>query len=307
MCYTDKTKIKGKLFFSCQFFARATGLLLLIVFSFISCDTDPLSKKTDEFIKVEKLGEQAILVSLGVDAVSAIETQKGIIVIDAGISNSLTAEYRKIIEHEFKRTDFAYLINTHSHSDHTGGNQVFSDAMIIGHANCLPEMSEEWKSPEKKKSGYYKIAGEYNKALQSMDPGSEEWTEAFSQELRYQHAWNDLANDRVLTKPSLTFEDSLTLFMGDATVNMFYFGHAHSGSDILIHIPEDKILFTGDLFFPGGRASIDSASKQDVEQWKTAMQWLWFRWNDIDKVIGGHGQIMTLKDLEAFNKYVNRK
>ncbi len=244
---------------------------------------------------------------LGVDAVSAIETQKGIIVIDAGISNSLTAKYRKIIEHEFKRTDFAYLINTHSHSDHTGGNQVFSDAVIIGHANCPPEMLKEWKDPEKIKSAYYKIADEYDKALQTMEPGSEERNEAFAQTLRYQHAWNDLANDRVLTKPTLTFEDSLTLFMGDATINMMYFGRAHSGSDILIHIPEDKILFTGDLFFPGGRLSFGDDDKDDLKRWKIAMDWLMVRLDEIDKVIGGHGQIMTQKDLEAFNNYVNRK
>ena len=93
---------------------------------------------------------------------------------------------------------------------------------------------------------------------------------------RYQYAYNDVINNRIIAKPEVTFEDTLTISMGDATLNMIYFGKAHTNSDIFVHIPEFKLLMTGDLFFSGGRPSIDDAGKQDVERWKTVMQWISF-------------------------------
>jgi glyoxylase-like metal-dependent hydrolase (beta-lactamase superfamily II) len=244
---------------------------------------------------------------LGSDAVTAIETQKGIVVIDAGISNGLTSKYRKIIENEFQRNDFAYLINTHGHPDHNGGNSVFAEAVIIGHENSLQEISDKRKDPEKVKSYLLKIVDDYEKELQKLEPGTDEWTEVFCQKARYQYAYNDVLNNFSVAKPEVTFNDTLTISMGDATLSMIYFGKAHTNSDIIVNIPELKLLMTGDLFFSGGKPSIDDASIQDVERWKTVMQWISVRWNEIDKVIGGHGQIMSQKDLEAFNKYVNKK
>jgi glyoxylase-like metal-dependent hydrolase (beta-lactamase superfamily II) len=266
-----------------------------------------MSKKIDELIEVDKLSDRAIIVKLGYDAVVAVATQKGIVVIDAGISNSLTAKYRNIIQREFKRNDFVYLINTHSHPDHIGGNQVFADAEIIGHENCLTEIAAEWKNQEKIKSRLAKIVNDYENELDTLVPNSKEWEEVLCQKCRYQYAYNDLLKDRVVTAPTVTFNDFLDLSLGDVTLELIYFGKAHSESDIIIYIPELKLLMTGDLFFPGGRASVGDVDKQDVEQWEKAVQWLSSRANDIDVVVSGHGQIMSRKDLESFNKNIERK
>jgi len=61
----------------------------------------------------------------------AIASEQGIVVVDTESSWSLTAEIREVIAREFARDDFAYLINTHGHADHGGGNQVFRDAVIV--------------------------------------------------------------------------------------------------------------------------------------------------------------------------------
>lgn len=293
---------------------KSKMILLIAIFfylAFTSCvQKETISIKTEDLIEVERLSDRIILIRMGVgyyEAVTAIATQKGIVVIDAGISNSLTARFRSIIEREFNRDDFTYLINTHSHPDHIGGNQVFSDAVIVGHENCLAGISENPKSVEKVKSQYSKIVEEYETELKSLDPGSEKWRETLCQKTRYRMALNDLSNDRIITMPSVTFNDQMNIRMGDISLNLFYFGRAHSESDILIHIPETKLLLTGDLFFPGGRPSIRYYDKKDVERWMKAIQWIKINENDIDKVIGGHGQIMTRSDLESFNGFVGKK
>jgi cyclase len=288
------------------FVSLIIGSLILPVFNPLWAQIDTVGREADKYIKVNRLNERMIILKLGTDAVTAIRTRKGIVVIDAGISNSLTAKYRKRIEQEFQRSDFAYLINTHSHPDHTGGNQVFSDAVIIGHENCVREMSEYWKAPEKIKSGLLKIANQYARNLDTMNAASDDLMEIMCQKIRYEYAYNDISNGFKLTPPTFTFSDSLSIDMEDATFNLIYFGKAHSESDIIIHIPELKILMTGDLFFRYGRLSIDNSQNTNPARWIEVAKWIENRWADIDLIIGGHGQILSKEDLQAFNNNIRK-
>lgn len=263
-------------------------------------------QQIESFIKTEKLNNRTILIRMGYDAVTSISTQKGIVVIDAGISTGLTEKYRKIIENEFKKSDFAYLINTHGHIDHTGGNSVFAGAVIVGHENCIDEISEQWKDPEKVKTSLRKILNDYDRELDNLAPETNEWNSVFCQKARYQYAYNDVLNNRIVTKPDLTFSDSLNLDMGDEKINLFYFGRAHSESDIIVHIPSEKILMVGDLFSRYGRASIPVKNSQFAQDWIQAVDWIEDRWNDIEIIISGHGEILSKEDLLSFNNYIRR-
>jgi len=77
-------------------------------------------------------------------AVSAVATQKGIVVIDTTDIPKLDQAFRKVIEKEFGRNDFKYLINTHGHGDHTKGNGVYSDCQIIAHESVVEMMKENF-------------------------------------------------------------------------------------------------------------------------------------------------------------------
>ncbi|MBU2652078.1 MAG: hypothetical protein KKA81_14205, partial [Bacteroidetes bacterium] len=81
---------------------------------------------------------------------------------------------------------------------------------------------------------------------------------------------------------------------------MIWYGKAHSGSDILIFIPESGMLMSGDLFFPGGRPSLNQYEPEDTVQWLIAQKWLRKRLDNIELVVGGHGQIMNREDVESF-------
>ncbi len=282
-----------------------TGFSLWCIFSF--CNAGNTEEKYEKYIKTDSLNSKAIVVSLASDAVTALSTTKGIVVIDAGISTSLTAKYRKIIEHKFQRKDFAYLINTHAHSDHTGGNRVFSDANIVGHKNCLPEMTAYWKNTEKIKEGLSKTVADYEKKLATLDPNSIDREEYFCQVSRYQSAYADLTPGYIFTPPTVTFDDTMNIVSGDITLNLCYFGKAHSESDIMIHIPEMKILMVGDLFSTYGRPNISDNNKSDVERWEKALNWIETRLTNIEIVVGGHGKLMTKEDLLSFNSFIKKK
>lgn len=284
------------------------GLLLLVLstsslINACSSEDNTASENAEKLIRVNKLMNNVIIASLGSDAVTAINTQGGIVVIDAGISNSLTTIYRGIIEEEFGSNDFAYLINTHSHWDHTGGNQVFSDAIIIGQENCITEISEYWKEKEKIKNGLRKIIDDYDKKLKNIDPEWQDSLEIISQKTRYEYVYNDLMKDRVVTYPGKTFKDTMSISAGDLSFDLIYFGRAHTGSDILIHIPALKLLMTGDLFSPGGRPSIKNTRNKEIERWVKVKRWIKERMSNIDYIINGHGSIMDKGNLTAFIKF----
>jgi glyoxylase-like metal-dependent hydrolase (beta-lactamase superfamily II) len=258
------------------------------------------SGQVDSLIIIQKINSRTLLVNFGYDAVTAIETDQGIVVVDAGISSELTSRYRKLIEKEFHNDDFIYVINTHGHHDHIGGNSVFSQARIVGHDSCSVEVSDRWTNPSRSMESLSKIIEDYELQLQQIPSNTAEWNDIFTQKIRYMGAYSDVKNGVIGRLPDTTFSDSLTLDLGDTKVEMIYFGKAHSKSDIVIYIHELKLLFTGDLFSKYGRPGMNM-SAMDEKRCMQATKWIQKRINRIDQIIGGHGQILSVDDFKQFN------
>jgi cyclase len=261
----------------------------------------------DTLISVSNIRKNAILITFGSDAVTAINTHEGIVVIDAGISTKLTSKYRKIIEKEFQSKNFRYLINTHYHPDHYGGNSVFEEAEIIGYKSGINEIMKQWKDTTNVINSISKIVNEYELQLQDSELGTVQWIESFTQKMRYVNALKDAQNNSKIMQPTITFEDSLQIDIGEIKFEMIYFGKCHSNSDILIFIPELKILFTGDLVFKYGRPSIINSQLEDKDNWIRAVKWIEKRIPNIENIISGHGEIFTVEDIKSFNKTILEK
>ena len=261
----------------------------------------------DALISVINIRNNAILITFGSDAVTAINTNEGIVVIDAGISTKLSSKYRKIIEKEFQSKNFKYLINTHYHPDHYGGNSVFEEAEIIGYKSGINEILKQWKDTTKVINSISKVVKEYELQLQASELGTVEWIESYTQKMRYTNALKDAQNNSRILQPTLTFEDSLHIDIGEIKFEMIYFGKCHSNSDILIFIPELKILFTGDLVFKYGRPSIINSKLEDKDKWIRAVKWIEKRIPNIETIISGHGEILTVEDIKSFNMTILEK
>ena len=86
-------------------------------------------------------------------------TAKGIVVIDTTGDPVVDRELRRIIARELGRDDFAVLINTHEHDDHTGGNAVYADCEIVGHELVGPAMaSSHGEGPRRIEWGERRVA-----------------------------------------------------------------------------------------------------------------------------------------------------
>jgi len=284
-------------------------LIYITAFTLFSCNSTSNKVQPDQIdslIEIQKINENCILVKFGADAVSAINTQNGIVVIDAGISSKLTARYKKIIENEFAGNGFAYLIYTHAHPDHFGGSSIFTGCRVVGHSNCSGAINT-YQNLESRTEKLNKIYQDYNLQLQSSNPGTEDWKETFTQMIRYKGAYRDAENSIPYLKPSTTFVDSLVIDMGSTTFDLTYFGKLHSDSDILVFVPEMSVLFIGDLFNTYGRPSYDANLIADTLRWQHTVEWIEKRMDGINIIVGGHGQIMSMEALKDFTEAVTSK
>jgi cyclase len=109
------------------------------------------------------------------------------------------------------------LVNTHHHGDHTNGNGLVAGATIIGHRRCREEML---------RNGILRPEGLFEPV-----------------------EWGELT----LAPPVLTFEERLDVYVGDRRVELLHLGTAaHTTNDVVAWLPDDGVLFTGDLAFNGG-------------------------------------------------------
>jgi len=201
-------------------------------------------------LHVQRLDPKTIRVWAG-DHVSttnvvAFATAKGIVVVDTAGVPRVDREVRRVIARELGRSDFAMLINTHEHGDHTGGNSVYADAVIVAHERCAAGMRRSPAERERILAWQVQHLAELEKDLAKHPAGSVEANKAAEQlafERLNHEVWTANAEPVV---PTRTFTDRMTLDMGDTTFELFFIGGMHSASDLAVLVPERGVLLTGD-------------------------------------------------------------
>lgn len=235
-----------------------------------------------------------------------IETEKGLVVIDTGLSPSMGSETRRKIEVEMGRSDIRWVVNTHGHFDHTGGNQVFDDAVIIGHDDVPEFMADFFAGREEFIERRFEFLERRKTRAAGAAEGSIE-AKALEETLQFNHAFiGDLRNGYRSTPPNLTFSDQVTLHAGDLEIRLIYFGRAHTPGDILVFVPQLKVVFTGDLFFESMLGVLGGGSSIEVPRWLEALDLVGLDEGRVESVIGGHGGVFDAPWLRAQHRYLTQ-
>ena len=237
----------------------------------------------------------------------AIASEQGIVVVDTESSWSLTAEIREVIAREFARDDFAYLINTHGHADHGGGNQVFRDAVIVAHERC-PEalrsaLGDDNLSRRREHLNYW-LRG-LDQQLRSLPENEPEALEVEEQARYVRRIEADLESGFELALPDVTFSDRMTLDLGDLTVRIYYFGGLHTDDHVVVHVPEAGLLLTGDVLNDSWIPVLSESEAVDIPlmlaHWETILQ----RDEELRHVVNGHWDLgISLAYFRQAHQYV---
>jgi len=279
------------------------GLLLILVV------LPALTQETDEIpFHVQRLSDRVLTlteISPMENIIVAIATEKGLVVVESSGSPVTAALAKKCIAKEFGRRDFTYLINTHHHWDHAWGNQVFSDAVIVGHQDCVSLILDDDATATRMVSRTKDIIKDLKARIKNLGPNHVE-TEALRRQLASsERIVQGLSKGFIPTPPHIGFNDHMTLHLGDITIKLIYFGRAHSSTDILIQIPEEELLLTGDLFLDIGWLPLFAGQPElDIPRWIDVLSIVLDGEDKVTRVIPGHRKIWTREKFDLWRVYI---
>jgi cyclase len=212
------------------------------------------------------------------------------LLVDTLFDEPLTAEMLRAMRSTtgIAPEDIATLVNTHANGDHTHGNALVPNAEIIATTAAAREMAE---LPPAMVAGL--MAGAQRGQLGAA---GEMLAEVF--------APFELATARGKA-PTRTFEDQLDVRVGDKEVRLKKLGPAHTAGDLVVHVPGDRAVFTGDILFVDVTPIMWAGP---LGNWLAACEWILDL--GVETIVPGHG---PLADRQAVNRmaeylrYVDRE
>lgn len=176
--------------------------------------------------------------------------------------------------------DITTLVNTHANGDHTYGNQLVHNAEIIASKASAGELIE---MPPEKMAEIMKIAPHMGEAGTFLLDIFKDF---------------DFSGVK-LRAPTRTFSGRLDLRVGDKDVRLIEVGPAHTHGDVIVHVPQDKVIYTGDILF------IDSTPIMwagPVGNWLKACDLIMAL--DVDVIVPGHGPITDKAGVARMRSYL---
>ena len=190
-------------------------------------------------------------VSVGSDGVFIIDDELEM------MSPKLQAELAKLSKQPVR-----FVINTHFHGDHAGGNAAFGSAgaVILAHDNVRVRLS----------------AAELEQAKDKVvaKPG--------------------------VGLPVVTFAQDVTLHLNGDSVHVFHVPPAHTDGDVVVHFTGANVIHTGDLFLAKGYPFVDTKSGGDFLGFITAADAILAVSDDKTRIIPGHGAVGGRAELKAW-------
>lgn len=180
--------------------------------------------------------------------VTVIETQKGLVVIETEITPYIMNKIKEAAEKELGRNDWAYVINTHAHLHHAGGNIAFPEAQIVGHETMRLDWLKDRLSTDRGRRSYCRDVGvdtAISGLRRTLAQGT--LTTAQRQEVRRKLDFCRAVQKEIMAgfqvrNPTITFHDRYTLDMGDVHLKLTYWGAGINHSSIFVHVVEDHVL-----------------------------------------------------------------
>ena len=159
-----------------------------------------------------------------------------------------------------------FVINTHWHGDHTGGNENFGEAgaVLVAHENVRERMS---------------VA-------------------------QFSERFGETPASPKGALPVVTFPDSVTFHLNGDTIHAFHVPPAHTDGDSIIHFRKANVIHMGDTFFAGGYPFVDLDSGGSVEGVIAAADRVLELADAETKIIPGHGGLTDREGLKEYREMI---
>ncbi len=172
------------------------------------------------------------------------------------------------------------LVNTHANGDHCYGNQLVTGAEVITSAASASEMEA--------------LPAAALAAMMDMDFGTN--TNRYLKESFGPFTFTGIDPPRI----DRTFSGELSLDVGGRTVELLEVGPAHTAGDVLVHLPKENVIFTGDILFINGTPLVWDGP---VSNWIAACDRILAL--DCAVIVPGHGPLTDADGVRAVRDYLS--
>lgn len=215
----------------------------------------------DVVIETIKVGDGIYMLTGMGGNIGVSAGQDGVVLIDDQYA-PLTEKVKKALAAISDRP-VRFVINTHWHGDHTGGNENLGkeNVIIVAHDNVRTRMSHE----------------NFSKLFDTTIPASP-----------------------AAALPVITFNDTVTFHLNGATLRALYQPNAHTDGDSVLHFVEANVIHMGDLWFNGMYPFIDTESNGSIDGVIAAVERILKIANAETKIMPGHGPLGDRKALQGY-------
>ncbi|MFY0690202.1 MAG: MBL fold metallo-hydrolase [Cyclobacteriaceae bacterium] len=227
-------------------------LLVIPTLTFAQRDWDAIEIKTNE------LTDNISWLEGSGGNIGVIHGNEGIMIIDdqfAELSEKISQALSSLSDGELK-----FIVNTHFHGDHTGGNENLSanGALIVAHQNVRERLGT-----------------------------------TFFSDIRN----SDVASKPASFWPTITFSEEATFYFNDEEIQIIHLPAAHTDGDAMIFFKTSNILHTGDAFVRYGYPFIDTPAGGSIDGIIAAQEAILKVADSETKIIPGHGQLSSIQDV----------
>ncbi|MFI5152983.1 MAG: MBL fold metallo-hydrolase [Chitinophagales bacterium] len=225
-----------------------------------------------------------------------IDLGDGVLVFDPFLSPEPAQEIKKaalaLTGHPIK-----WVVNSHFHNDHIGGNQVFENVQIIS-TERTRELIAKFQ-PEEIASDKKEIPGELKKLRNknTTKMSAHELAE-HTMDLGYNEALDRVDDTLRVVLPDLTFSNHFIIHGATRNVELISYGEGHTESDAFLWLPNEKIAFLGDLLFIQNQPWIGDGNMDHWTNYLDSIGRLGPK-----KLIPGHGPVGTIADIDGMKAY----
>jgi cyclase len=213
-------------------------------------------------IKVTKVGGNVYMLEGAGGNIAASVGADGIAIVDdqfAPLADKIRAALKGVTDKPLR-----FIINTHYHFDHTGGNARFQDATIIAHDNVRKRLAID------------NVVGNGGSVKVDQPASSKE------------------------ALPVITFAHDVTLHVNGEDIRALHAPHGHTDGDSFVFFPQSNVVHFGDVFVRYGFPFVDINGGGSTQGMIAALESAMTQLPADVKVIPGHGALSTLTDVRTF-------
>ena len=238
--------------------------LLLVAVLFASINTTSAQEKEVEFTAFQLSDTVYMLKGRGGN-VGISTGEDGLYIIDdqvKPVTSQLLQAIRKISNQPIK-----FVINTHYHADHTGGNEAIGAAgtVIIAHDNIRKRMTTE------------QVSIFMNSTTPPYPKGA---------------------------LPVVTFNDRMSLHFNGETATAYYVAEGHTDGDAIIHFPASNVIHMGDMYFNGLYPYVDLDAGGSMQGMVAAADLALSMADESTRIIPGHGPLAVTEELQGYRDFL---